>query len=254
MPVWTGWVEFVLSIVSVSVLAIIGTVYALYRWYFGPKFRVGVPPTSTERTVKGIPLNKIGRSSITAQFRHKSDCLARPIREKTRLSADDEEALYSDKLRCRLVYRKPDKSATLAVIVENYGRRTALHYTLGVSFLTPKIHITDVVTESMRVQNLYVNRVDLLNKMNKQLKAAPSEIVAVYDDYMILESQYGDMIYLNGSIDGWMYEMALFRIMVEEELSQFVIEYSIDWFDGQNSPVQKKAFFQGFKVLEEAPT
>lgn len=252
IPLPFQWIELGFSVLAGGVLTIAASLYALYRWEFGPKFIIGVPPTTRERTEKGFRFDRVGRTSITSQIRHKPDCMAQHLREKEELNERDRHRLFHDRLRCRSVIPDSDGNLRLPVVVENYGRREAVRFTLGITIFHRGVHVVDVLTESHEVESLYEAHPSLVNPTTSSLPITPAEIDQAYKSYIETPTgrteQGGDMVYISGSEDGWMQEIVLMTVHLEQDVSRFVIGYTIDWSDGSNSPVSKKALFQGFAV------
>lgn len=250
IPIGIQWPDTIFSMLAGGILTIAGFVYALYRWGYGPKFRVGVPPSHQERQLKNMPLGKVGKLSITSQFRHKGIVFARQLKEKEKLTPEDINTLFNDTNRCRTVFISPEMRVSLPIIVENYGRRAAQAYVLGISFLNPGVHIVDVTTEGAEIGTIYCNDPESLKKNGHSGKLVGSDIIAAYDNYMDLGSEYGDMIFLGGPLDGWMYEMSLIEVSLDKDVERFIVGFTLNWTDGFTSPVRQKVFFQGFVVSE----
>jgi hypothetical protein len=232
-------------VVTTSLITIVGAIWTLMSYCRRPRFVVGVPPSDAEQKSKGIPLARIGRRSIVNQFRHRSDCLARMVRDKQGISQQDFRQLFSDPLRTRLLNLTSGNKATLPVVVENSGSRAARDYKLGIQILNPYVHIADITTESLDVGTFYANRVDLIE--NDSLRSVDRRIIKAYDNYMDIGEQYGDMIFLEGDLEGGMYELTILTLTVEPFIERFIIVYSIDCSDFWLS---RRAFFQGFIITK----
>lgn len=238
-----SFVEWIL-IVTTSIIAV-GAVWTSMSYSRRPRFIVGVPPSDQEQKSKGIPRNSIGRKSIVSQFRHKSDCTARTIRDRQELSERDFQRLFSDHLRTRLLKLTSRNKAVLPLVVENSGSRAARDYKFGIQILSPYVHVTDIIAESLDVGALYASRSDLIE--NQDLRSVDRKIVEAYDNYMDIGEQYGDMVFLEGDLEGEMYELVILTVIIEPSVDRFVIAYSIDCSDFWLS---RKAFFQGFVVTK----
>lgn len=250
LPVEFQWAQAIITIIAGGILVLAGFVYGAYRWCYGPRFRVGVPPTISEQTTKRIPFRKMGKKSIISQFRHSGACMAKPYGNKESLTKRNLNSLMNDRMRCRTLLKNPDNHVLLPVVIENYGRRTAKRYALGVSFMNPKVHVTAIDTEGANVGTLYAVKPELVCRVQNGAMAVPKAITDAYDNYMELDDDFGDIIYLDGALDGWMYEMILIDVLLEENVKNFVVSFSINWEDGSNSPARKKQFLQAFKLIE----
>jgi hypothetical protein len=141
------------------------------------------------------------------------------------------------------VYLTPDNRGILAVVVENFGARAAREYILSIQILSPHVHVTDITTESLVLGAFYANREDMIESTN--LRFTDRKIIEAYDNYMELGEQYGDTIFLQGDLEGGMFELIILKIAVEPFVDKFVIAYSLDCSDWWLS---RQAFFQGFVV------
>lgn len=239
-----SFVEWIL-VVTTSLIAIVGAVWTSMSYGRRPRFVVGVPPSDEERKSKGIQRKRIGRKSIVSQFRHRSDCMARTIKDKQEISERDFRRLFSDPLRTRLLKLTSENKAVLPIVVENSGSRAARDYKLGIQILNPYVHVADITTESLDLGAFYANRPDLIE--NQDLRSADRRIIEAYDNYMDIGEQYGDMVFLEGDLEGEMYELTILTVVIEPAVERFVIAYSIDCSDFWLS---RKAFFQGFVVTK----
>ncbi len=239
LPLFFQWAEWGATI-AVSVLIIVGTYFLAYRrWSGRPRFIVGVPPFPTEKTHP----KKIGHTSSRDQFRHRKDCFAIRLREKQGFSKRDNKKLFDKPLRCRTIHLDLENHCTLPVVAENYGKRAARDYLLEIVSHEPRIHIIDVVRESLDISVFCCNRIDLVENPRELKKhIATKKIMDAYDDYM---GKYGDLLFLMGTLESGTYEMVSLKIMVEPEVDRFVIGYSLDCSDGW---VSRESFFQGFKI------
>lgn len=239
-----SFVEWIL-VVTTSLITIVGAVWTSMSYGRRPRFVVGVPPSDEEQKSKGIPHKRIGRKSIVSQFRHRSDCMARMIRDKQEVSERDFRRLFSAPLRTRVLNLTSENKAVLPVVVENSGSRAARDYKLGVQILNPYVHVVDIASESLDLGAFYANRPDLVE--NQDLKSVDRRIIEAYDNYMDIGEQYGDMVFLEGDLEGGMYELTILTVIIEPAVERFAIAYSIDCADFWLS---KKAFFQGFIVTK----
>lgn len=246
-PIGLQYAQAFVTIIVGGLIALVGTIWTIARWYGRPRFAVGVPPTFAEQEQKGISQQALGRRSITTEFKHDSRCLARRLwRERETLTGSYLNRLFSDTKRCRTLELSGRNSATLSVIVENKGRRAARDYIIAISVISPHIHIVDVATESLRFNTFYCNRDDLVENDDLKRYIADKRIVQAYDSYMDVGEQYGDTIFLIGELESGAYEMILTKIVrSDNDTDRFVVRYHLDCSDGW---ISKQTFFQGFTI------
>jgi hypothetical protein len=253
-PFWE-WVQIIATIVATLLAGIPIVTYATYRvrQYFGPKFRIGSPPSRRERNSKSISKEMVGQYSAIGHFRHRKEIMAKNLDGwfgRGSNSADLKPILFGDKHRCRTLYIDSDDPVSLPIIVENYGMRRVPTYYVEIKFCDPRVHIVDILTESLVVQTLFLNKPALLRKRDRKLKCVSKQIVDEYEDYMydLIPPEYGDIVYLDGSLDGQMYEMILLKLVVERDVPEFMVKFSIGWTEGSFFPTTKSLAVQAFKV------
>lgn len=245
LPGWAQWLQFISGIVTGGIIVLVGALWTLLKWTRRPRFIIGVPPLFSEQIKKRIPSNKVGKRSIWNQFKHKNNCFAVAIHDKEYLTDSDERRLFMDNLKCRVLELDENRCVNLPVIVENCGQRTAEDYVLGISFLSPKVHILDVSTESLDINAFYCTDKDAIENFTLKKVMANDRIVEAYDKYMNIGEQYGDIIFFTGALEGGMYEMILIKIQCEIDVNKFIIGFSLGCSDGWLS---NQSFFQGFKI------
>ena len=76
------------------------------------------------------------------------------------------------------------KYRLLNIIVENYGKKAAREYLLGIQVLSPDANIVNVWTESPEVGALYSVTNHTLQRKELEEKLADETIVLAYDDCM----------------------------------------------------------------------
>ena len=245
--------------------AIGGAIWAALSYLRRPRFIVGMPPTSEEQKAKSIPFEMVGRRSTITQFRYNPACMASPMNEKEALSKKDYSELLSNEKNFRARVLQPDAKGRvkLAVAVENTGGRAAREYILGIQILSSRVHVVDIMTESLDVHDIYATDPSFIE--NRKIKSkVHSEIIKMYNDFMKIgdpekkffgDDQYGDIIFLRGDLEAGMYEMVLFTLavepgtegfeLIEHGFKGFVVGYSIDCRDFW---LTRQAFFQGFNI------
>jgi hypothetical protein len=247
---WMQWLESILNILTGAFVVLGGAIWTVTRWAGRPRFVVGMPPSTSERSIKEIADQDVGHRSIVNQFKHNPRCFAVHLRDRESLKAEDEEKLYADKFRCRSLKLDGHGTVQLNVIVENSGKRAARDYLLGIQILRPDINIVDVFTESLQVGSLFPVRNHSVDNSRLEKQVADKRIVKAYDEYLEIGIQYGDMLFLEGSLEGGMYEMVLLKLKCDRNVEKFVVGYTLDCSDGW---ISKRAYFQGFKIESGNP-
>lgn len=225
-------------------VALLTIAFAAWRYDKRPNFLVGVPPNSAEQSRKNITLEQFGRWSIVNRFQHKPDVLATGLRNKREFSKADLEKLFGEKLRCRDLILTKEGRSSLSIIVENKGERAARDYLMAIQLHNPGVYIIDVVTESSRVDCLYVSNPQLVAKGSK---VPDRKIVKAYDDYRRSRELEGDAVFLVGMLESGATEMVCMEIAVDPNIDQFIVGFALDCSDFW---VKKNTFFQGFKVIK----
>jgi hypothetical protein len=229
--------------ISSSFVAIAGSIWASLSYLKRPRFIIGAPPDFQEQKAKKITPNKVGRQSLINQFKHNSVCMAVKVKDKTEISENDYKRIFSNKFRTRDINMSPDGKVSLYIVTENIGGRAARDYRLAVEILSPKVHVKNILPESLEIGAFYSNRPDLVE--NKDLKCVNKRIVKAYDNYMDIGDDYGDMLFLEGDLESGMYELIILDLFIESRLDCFIIVFAIDCSDFWLS---KAPFIQGFKV------
>ena len=254
------------SIVGFSVTLI--TLWALKRQYDarkrGPRFKVGAPPTSREALDKAIPDRIVGEWTSVLNFVHNEQSLAKFI-PRRELSLDDElrleRELRRDPFRYRRVYVDDDGNGELPIIVENCGHKRAPSYYLGIIMRDAGVHLCDVVSEYLKINTLFVHDPARFS-VRDGVHPVPAEIIAQYEDYMYRliekkhaelryrtgDKQYGDIVYLDGALDGEMYEMVLLKVRVEPWVRHFSVAFRLGWYDSLISEGESTMALQAFEV------
>ena len=252
LPTWVEW----FFVVFPGAVALAVAIWGFWKWNYRPQFIVGVPPMASEQKEKNIPSKTLGNKTIISEFRHKNECFAKHLKKnEPKLSEKDMHELYIPpkgnkyNFRCRDVVLDSQRKGSLAIVVENSGKRIANDYVLGVQFLQPEVHILNVKTESLAINTLYSLHPEFIKHQPLIDKLTDKSIVNVYNDYLhpLLDEQCGDMVFLVGALEGGTYEMILVEIVIEENIDKFQIRYFVDCSD---SWISQQTFFQGFVVKE----
>jgi len=250
LPVWIEW----FFVVFPGAVALAVAIWGFWKWNYRPKFIVGVPPMASEQKEKNIPNKILGYKTIISEFHHNRQCFAKPFkRNEPKLSEKEMRELYLPSkrkkynYRCRDVVLDLERNGSLAIVVENSGKRIANDYVLGVQFLQPGVHILDVKMESLTVNTLYSLHPELIKNDQLKDKMVDKNIIEAYNNYLhpLLDEQCGDMIFLVGALEGGTYEMVLLKIFMENNVDKFQIRYFVDCSD---SWISQQTFFQGFIV------
>jgi hypothetical protein len=252
LPVWVEW----FFVVFPGAVALVIAAWGFWKWNYRPKFIVGVPPPITEQKDKNILQKDLGRKTIISEFQHSDKCLAKRLtKNKPYLSEKDIRNLYLPSMgnrfnfRCRDVILDTKRKGSLAVIVENSGKRVANDYILGIQFLQPDVHILNVKVESLAINTFYSLHPELVQDQLLKNKMTDERIVNAYSNYLhpLLDEQFGDMIFLMGALEGGTYEMVLIELSVEENIDRFQIRFFVDCSD---SWISQQTFFQGFIIKD----
>ena len=245
------WIERIAaSFVTLTVL--VGAGWGFWRWRHKPRFICGIPPSSEEQRRRGIPVSLLGSPSVATAFRHRPDCFAGDFknRHKPELDEDDRrELLDQQNPRSRTIV-VDDNRAALPVLLANHGGRIARDYSATVVFYAygGGVRVVDVLTETLDFY-VYASRPEQLRRPLPA--AAPAEIVAAYNDYMMTGlSMWGDLIFLSGDLEADMFELALVTVEVDDSLGEFFVVYTVDCADGW---IGARTYAQGCRVLRETP-
>lgn len=242
-PIVVQWLQ-VISQLVVILTALVALVWWIWRYRQRPQFIVGAPPTASEQARKNISSEQLGQRSIINEFRHNRAFFATKLKDKEKLSDKDRDKLYKDTRRCRnLTISSSDNQTALWLVVQNVGGRAAREYLMSIEFRTQGVHVLNVLSESLKVDCLYLTRPELVT--NEDLRPVDSRVVAAYDDYMQVSEPFGDEIFLKGTLESGQYEMIYLEISLEPEVERFEVVFSLDctdfWF-------KKEVVFQGFIV------
>lgn len=249
----------VFSIVGFSVTAItLVTFWARYeRRKKGPRFKVGSPPTAREASDKHIAADAVGEWTSVLNFVHSERSLARRV-EKQNLSVEEENKLErelrQEPCRYRRIYVDASGYGELPVIVENCGSRRAPSSYLGIIMRDSGVQVVGAVSEYMKISTLFVHDPAAFDSSQNGAQPVSKEIVDRYADYMypLIEKKYGDIVYLEGALDGEMYEMVLLKIRVEPGLRDFSVAFRLGWHDTLISESQNTVALQAFEICSAA--
>jgi len=243
---WSSNIEPIVDIIY-FVIALIAGYWSLKSYLQRPQFIVGMPPNWEEQRLKGIPRIKIGRESVIHRFKHKNYCFAKKIRyEKERFSEKDYRSLCHDVFRSRLINIDKDGKCTISIIVENNGSRAARDYIMAIQIYNKKIHISDILTESLSIDSVYASKPELIENKDVLNVSTDRRIISAYKDYMGVGKLDGDIIVLHGDLESEMYELISIKLIVEKGVNEFIIGYVLDCSDFW---ISKEAYMQGFIIV-----
>lgn len=249
---------------AVTLLTLGTFLYQYYERKRGPRFKVGAPPTSREAADKAIPDQVVGAWTSVLNFVHNERSLAKPV-PRRELSLDDElrleRELRREPFRYRRVYVDDDGRGELPIVVENSGHKRAASYYLGIIMRDAGVHLCDVISEYLKINTLFVHDPARFSTRDGVRPVSP-EIIAHYDDYMYRlierkradlryrtgDKQYGDLVYLDGSLDGEMYEMVLLKLQFEPWVQHFSVAFRLGWYDNLISEGKSTLALQAFEV------
>jgi hypothetical protein len=223
--------------IVVTSFGIIGTAWGVARWASRPRFVCGIPPSARERELKGIDGAAIGRQSVTHGYRYRRKCFALRLwrRHKRELSTRDLRRAAVP-LRCRTLAVSDHGVVEFPVVIANGGNRIARDYTVSIVFYHPldvgRIHITDVVAESL-LFNLDVSEPDRLRRADIRDRVTPERVRRSYDEYLSGLANFGDGIYLWGSImEAGSTELVQVEAAVASGVDLFFLLYTVSCSDG----------------------
>lgn len=235
---------------AVAASGIVGATWAAAKWLRRPRFICGIPPLLDERKAKRIERGQLGHDSVATAFRHRPDCFAEPFRNPHRasLSPRVEGRLLKDAMRCRWIRPNERGRTRVPILIANRGKRIA-EYTATITFYSKggKVHVTDVVTETLPVY-LYADHPELVQG---DLKLADKRIVAAYNEYLMDEAMthWGDVVALaNGHLEASLFELVIIEVEIESDVDSFFVLYTLDCADGWTGA---KTFIQGCRVTRE---
>jgi hypothetical protein len=118
----------------------------------------------------------------------------------------------------------------------------------------------------MKVTTLFVHDPAAFNSSRNGAQPVSKDIVDRYADYMyplieqkhhqhrrfFREKKYGDIVYLEGALDGEMYEMVLLKVRVDPNLRDFSVAFRLGWHDTLISESQNTVAMQAFQVCSAA--
>jgi hypothetical protein len=215
---------------------LVATGWATAKWLRRPRFICGIPPSIEERTRENIDPKRLGHHSVATAFQHESHCFAERFRDPHRdqLSEDDARRLREDPERGRTITTDEQGRASVPILIANAGKRVA-DYSATITFYADrgKVHVTDVVTETVPV-SLYVDEPDRVVDPER-VHCADERIVAAYNEYLMDDQMrsWGDVVVLsNGHLEASLFELVVVDVQIDKGLSEFFVVFSIDCTDG----------------------
>jgi hypothetical protein len=105
-----------------------------------------------------------------------------------------------------------DDQLSLSILIQNVGRSFAEDYRLLVTFDRPQIRIVDMYTETLEINQLYLNSPDLfINSQCMKYPRVHEDIRNSYDTYMLIPF-FSDFLVLNGTLESGAYEQFLLKL------------------------------------------
>lgn len=209
--------------------------WAVAKWWRRPRFICGIPPSIDERTREDIPPERLGHYSVATAFQHEPHCFAERFRDPHRkqLSEGLERHLLADPERTRTIVADEQGQAQVPILIANSGKRVA-DYSATITFYADggKVHVTDVVTETVPV-SLYVDRRDLVVDPER-VHCADERIVKAYNEYLMDPDmrRWGDVVVLsNGHLEAGLFELVVVDVEIDD-LDEFFVVFSVDCTDG----------------------
>jgi hypothetical protein len=225
-----------LADLGIAGATLVATGWAIAKWLRRPRFICGIPPSIDERKSENIPRARLGHGSVATAFQHRPHCFAEPLPDPHReeLSENFARGLLTDSERTRTIEADERGRAHVPILIANAGKRVA-DYSATITFYADggKVHVTDVVTETVPV-SLYVDRRELVVDPER-LQCADERIVAGYNEYLMDEDmlRWGDVVVLSdGHLEASLFELVIVDVKIEKDLPEFFVVFSVDCADG----------------------
>lgn len=241
-----------LADLGIAGATLIATGWATAKWLRRPRFICGIPPSIDERKRENIPRTRLGHGSVATAFQHRPDCFAEPLPRPHRedLSESFARRLLTDPERTRTIEADEAGRAHVPILIANSGKRVA-DYSASITFYADggKVHVTDVVTETVPVY-LYVDKPELVADVDR-LQCADARIVNGYNDYLMDDDmlRWGDVVVLSdGHLEASLFELVVVDVQIEPDLPEFFVVFSIDCTDGW---IGAQTYIQGCVVSRD---
>jgi hypothetical protein len=215
-----NWASLLASLITVIGGYLI--IVAIWRWYSRPKLALGFLPDKDEMQTRKLTKTMFGKTDPIREFRFDSKALVKPLHfsQITKGSIDD------DDIHTRYIMADDQGNLELFGIIQNFGLRGAEQYKLVITFSDPGILVTDVRTETLKLDCLFSSNLDAF--MNKDLlnKAATQDIIRRSTDFGIP----GAYVSMDGSLASGAFEGIFVAVRIPPRIKEFWtftrVEYS----------------------------
>lgn len=214
-------VQFINITASLVIVAtIIFVIQIIFKWFNAPRFIIGIVPRKDEMKNKNIP--EIGKASLFDEYYFDKKFLAKYVkreREATFIKKDD--------VSSRDVFKDNKDIVELPIVIQNVGRSEAAKYKLVISFDKSDIRIVDIITETLKVDGLYIHDKSIFRRKSLLNKLPHEEIKNINEELGLVR----DYLSFIGSLASFSFEWIILKLKVPQDCNSFSIIFRIDCAD-----------------------